>query len=162
MVDTVLPRGGGPSGRDPVYVAAGTNLRMWLHVAHRDADFWGGDAATFRPERWFEDRPSGLKESSSSTAGGESGEGGGDGAATTTRSAAGSGLKPGWHYVPFGGGPRICLGQQFALAEMQFVLYRLAREFVAIEAEDPDREWVEKMGITVSSFEGTRVRLVRA
>jgi hypothetical protein len=29
-----------------------------------------------------------------------------------------------WQYVPFNGGPRICLGQQFALTEMGFLLCR--------------------------------------
>lgn len=31
-----------------------------------------------------------------------------------------------WTYVPFNGGPRICLGQQFAYAEMGYTLVRWA------------------------------------
>jgi cytochrome P450 len=34
-----------------------------------------------------------------------------------------------WDYVPFNGGPRICVGQQFALAEMGFTIVRLLQEF---------------------------------
>jgi cytochrome P450 len=37
-------------------------------------------------------------------------------------------------YVPFGGGPRLCIGMQFALTEMQLVTLELLRRF--------DIEWV--------------------
>ena len=41
-------------------------------------------------------------------------------------------------YVPFGVGPRICIGLNFALAEAQIVLARmLSRYGVAIEAGPP-------------------------
>ncbi|KAJ5172505.1 hypothetical protein N7492_005098 [Penicillium capsulatum] len=41
--------------------------------------------------------------------------------------------KPGWEYVPFNGGPRICIGQQFALTEAGYVLVRLLQRFDQIE-----------------------------
>ncbi|KAJ5287128.1 cytochrome p450 protein [Penicillium angulare] len=34
-----------------------------------------------------------------------------------------------WQFVPFNGGPRICIGQQFALTEMGYVLVRLFQKF---------------------------------
>ncbi|KAA8915223.1 hypothetical protein TRICI_002580 [Trichomonascus ciferrii] len=34
-----------------------------------------------------------------------------------------------WTYVPFSGGPRICLGQQFALTEAAYVIVRLCQTF---------------------------------
>ena len=37
--------------------------------------------------------------------------------------------KLGWAYVPFNGGPRICLGQQFVLTEASYVTVRLLQEF---------------------------------
>ncbi|KAJ5087907.1 cytochrome p450 protein [Penicillium angulare] len=34
-----------------------------------------------------------------------------------------------WQFVPFNGGPRICIGQQFAITEMSYVLVRLFQKF---------------------------------
>jgi cytochrome P450 len=37
--------------------------------------------------------------------------------------------RPGWEYLPFNGGPRICIGQQFALTEAGYVIARLCQRF---------------------------------
>jgi cytochrome P450 len=34
-----------------------------------------------------------------------------------------------WTYIPFNGGPRICLGQQFALTEASYVIVRILQTF---------------------------------
>ncbi|CAN3369213.1 cytochrome P450 52A13 [Diutina catenulata] len=44
--------------------------------------------------------------------------------------------KLGWAYVPFNGGPRICLGQQFALTEASYVVVRLLQMFDHLELRD--------------------------
>lgn len=38
-----------------------------------------------------------------------------------------------WGYIPFNGGPRICLGQQFALTELYLTITRLAMEYRYVE-----------------------------
>jgi cytochrome P450 len=38
-----------------------------------------------------------------------------------------------WQYIPFNGGPRICIGQQFALTEMAYVLTRLFQRYERID-----------------------------
>jgi cytochrome P450 len=38
-----------------------------------------------------------------------------------------------WIYIPFNGGPRICIGQQFALTEMGYTLVRLFQQFETVE-----------------------------
>lgn len=46
--------------------------------------------------------------------------------------------RPGWAFVPFNGGPRICIGQQFALTEAGYVIVRLLQRYEAIEGLDVD------------------------
>ncbi|KAJ9603121.1 hypothetical protein H2200_012416 [Cladophialophora chaetospira] len=48
------------------------------------------------------------------------------------------GRKPGWEFLPFNGGPRICLGQQFPLTEAGYVIVPLLRTFDAVEMMEPD------------------------
>lgn len=49
----------------------------------------------------------------------------------------------GWAYVPFNGGPRICLGQQFALTEVSYVVTRLIQLFPNLVNRD-DAEYPPK------------------
>lgn len=41
-----------------------------------------------------------------------------------------------WAYIPFNGGPRICLGQQFALTEASYTILRLCQTFENIHTSD--------------------------
>ena len=43
------------------------------------------------------------------------------------------GRKLDFSYLPFNAGPRICIGQQFALAEIAYVTVRFLQKFDAIE-----------------------------
>ena len=52
--------------------------------------------------------------------------------------------KLGWAYLPFNGGPRICLGQQFALTEASYVVTRLIQMFPHITGNQPSDAFVEK------------------
>lgn len=49
-----------------------------------------------------------------------------------------TGRKPGWEFLPFNGGPRICLGQQFALTEAGYVIVRLLQTFDGLEMDQPN------------------------
>jgi cytochrome P450 len=71
-------------------------------------------------------------------------------------------LRPGWGYIPFNGGARICLGQQFALTEASYVLVRLMQEFSAIENRDPEPAWREQISLVTKSRNGAKVALRRA
>ncbi|RFU78914.1 cytochrome p450 [Trichoderma arundinaceum] len=55
--DTVLPVGGGPDGKEPIYVREGDVVQVNKNVLHRDPDIWGLDYADFNPDRWTDLRP---------------------------------------------------------------------------------------------------------
>jgi len=69
-------------------------------------------------------------------------------------------LRPGWEYLPFNGGPRICIGQQFALLEASYTTIRLMQQFQRIEARD-NQEWCEFLTLTLASGTGCWVGLFR-
>ncbi|KAH7090760.1 putative P450 monooxygenase [Paraphoma chrysanthemicola] len=69
------------------------------------------------------------------------------------------GFRPGWAYIPFSGGPRVCIGQNFALTEVGFVVTRLVQLF-EIEGRG-DGVWREKLTITCTGDGGCNVGLKR-
>jgi len=80
---TVLPTGGGPDRKSPVLVPKGTTVAYSVYTMHRRPDLYGMDAELYRPERWDEDMPLNANETYAK-----------------------------WGYLPFNGGPRICLGSK--------------------------------------------------
>lgn len=66
--------------------------------------------------------------------------------------------RPGWDYLPFNGGPRICIGQQFALTEVGYVLVRMIQR---VEQIDGSKVGPEKHGLTLTNCpgDGVNVRL---
>jgi len=70
----------------------------------------------------------------------------------------------GYGYLPFNGGPRVCLGQDFALLEAGYTVTRIVQRFSSITV--PDDEDVKKTGmekqtltLVVACGEGCRLRL---
>ncbi|KAI1204495.1 cytochrome P450 [Annulohypoxylon truncatum] len=122
--DTIIPRGGGPDGKSPVFVKKGTLLRYFPWALHRRRNIYGDDADEFRPERWET-------------------------------------LRTTFEYVPFNAGPRICVGQQFALTQLAFVTFRILQAFRAIERRD-DRPPIQKFGINTSMLHGCWVSMTPA
>jgi cytochrome P450 len=57
IVDTILPLGGGPDGKSPTLVKAGTRIIFSIHALHRRKDLYGEDADLFLPERWEAMKP---------------------------------------------------------------------------------------------------------
>ncbi|KAJ4419965.1 hypothetical protein N0V82_004680 [Gnomoniopsis sp. IMI 355080] len=70
-------------------------------------------------------------------------------------------LLPRWGYLPFNGGPRICVGQRYALTEVGYVLVRMAQEFRTLKSTDLG-PWEESLALTLSSRNGTKVCLASA
>lgn len=69
------------------------------------------------------------------------------------------GKKVGWEYLPFNGGPRICLGQQFALTEAGYVVVRLLQRFGRFVDEDVRGGDIRHLLSVTTSTDGCWVRL---
>lgn len=68
--------------------------------------------------------------------------------------------KLGWAYLPFNGGPRICLGQQFALTEASYVVARLAQTIPKLELQDGYSYPPKKMShLTMCMFDGVHIKM---
>lgn len=80
---TILPHGGGLDRSSPVLVRKGDNIAYCVYAMHRRKDLYGEDAEDFRPERWDDDLPLYRDEVDAT-----------------------------WGYLPFNGGPRVCLGRE--------------------------------------------------
>ena len=127
--DTTLPIGGGPDGLAPLFIKKGDLVGWSVYTMHRRKDFYGEDAEEFKPERWLDNPETGRK-----------------------------GLRPGWEYLPFNGGARICLGQQFALTEASYTTIRLCQAFSGIESRD-NGPWRESLTLTCVNLNGAKVVL---
>jgi cytochrome P450 len=103
LTDTTLPVGGGPDGTSPIGVPKGTPIGYSTLVMQRRPDLYPG------PETGFPDITKFVPERWESW------------------------TPKAWTYVPFNGGPRICIGQQFALTEMGYTLVRLFQRFEGVE-----------------------------
>lgn len=63
-----------------------------------------------------------------------------------------------WYYIPFNGGPRICVGQQFALTEMQYFISRVFQRYETVENRFPaGHVQKERCEITITPASGTLV-----
>ena len=73
----------------------------------------------------------------------------------------------GWAYLPFNGGPRLCLGQDFAMLEASYTVARIVQRFPFITVPDGDSDvevGKEKQTLTlvVACGEGCRLQLREA
>jgi cytochrome P450 len=109
LKDTTLPRGGGPDGTAPVGVKAGTRIIYSTMIMQRSPDNYDSPSSEnyIDPAKWIPERWT-------------------------------SGWQPKpWHFIPFNGGPRICIGQQFATIEMGYTVVRILQAFESIQALPP-------------------------
>ncbi|KAK8139346.1 cytochrome P450 [Apiospora sp. TS-2023a] len=70
-------------------------------------------------------------------------------------------IRPTYEYVPFNAGPRICIGQQFALTAIAMTTFRILQAYQTIERRD-DRPPVQKLGINLSMLHGCWVSMTPA
>lgn len=103
LKDTTLPTGGGPDGNQPIGILEGTPIGYSTLVLQRREDLYPPPSPSFPPVSAF------------------------------APDRWDSWTPKSWTYVPFNGGPRICIGQQFALTEMAYTLVRIFQRFEKVE-----------------------------
>ncbi|PGH13014.1 hypothetical protein AJ80_06498 [Polytolypa hystricis UAMH7299] len=117
LKDTTLPTGGGLDGRSPVGVLEGTRIVYSTMVMQRRRDLYdpppppptpGSEKADPNARPYFD-----------------------PGLFIPERWLSSWHPKP-WHFIPFNGGPRICLGQQFATIEMAYTITRILQAYSEI------------------------------
>ena len=69
-------------------------------------------------------------------------------------------MRPTWEYIPFSGGPRICLALKLVYSELEYVIVRIVKEFSILENRDPVLEWVEERQLTFQGKNGAKVGLI--
>ena len=106
LTDTTLPRGGGPDGSQPIAVLKDTPIGYSTLILQHRADIY---PSSTNASKAFPD-PQKFDPSRWDS--------------WTPKS---------WTYVPFNGGPRICIGQQFALTEMGYTVVRILQQFEKVE-----------------------------
>ncbi|KAI0998873.1 Cytochrome P450 monooxygenase [Podosphaera aphanis] len=67
--------------------------------------------------------------------------------------------KFGWDFLPFNGGPRICIGQQFALTEASYVTIRLLQRFDTMSPVNAGLKVRHNLTLTNCNADGVEVRV---
>ncbi|KAD4179002.1 hypothetical protein R6Q59_022561 [Mikania micrantha] len=80
-------------------IPSGVHLTIPILNVHHDPEIWGEDATRFKPERFLEGIAGATKGKGSSC------------------------------FLPFGGGPRVCIGQNFAMIEAKVAIAKILRRF---------------------------------
>ncbi|KAL8688848.1 MAG: hypothetical protein Q9218_005337 [Villophora microphyllina] len=62
-----------------------------------------------------------------------------------------------WSYIPFNGGPRVCIGQQFAITEIGYTVVRLLQRFERMERYWTEEEDLLKSEIILQPKNGVKV-----
>jgi cytochrome P450 len=134
--DTTLPRGGGPDGLSPIGVRRETRIIYSTMIMQRRADLYEDDIGTdryFEPGKWIPERWT-------------------------------SGWQPKpWQFIPFNGGPRICIGQQFAMLEMGYTLVRILQNYervIAMPVTGKDKVEDPKLKFEVTLSPGAEMNCV--
>ncbi|KAL8818388.1 MAG: hypothetical protein Q9223_002964 [Gallowayella weberi] len=132
LKDTTLPRGGGPDGLSPIGIMKDDNIGYSARHLHLNAAMYPAVSESSPPVSEF--KPERWERWTP---------------------------KP-WQYIPFNGGPRICIGQQFALTEIGYTVVRIIQHFDRLEKYWGVEDDVVKSEIVLSPANGVKVGFYRA
>lgn len=131
LTDTMLPRGGGHSGIEPIVVPKGTAISFSPLLLQRHEFIYEDirlthphfqDPAIFDPSRWEKWSPKAFT------------------------------------FIPFNAGPRLCLGQKFAMTEMVYTVSRLLQRYQGIENTGSEQAPGLMCNLTVSPASKIRIK----
>lgn len=125
--DTTLPNGGGEDGTQPIGILKNTPIGYSAIYMQRRADLYPPPSADFAPVLTYS--PERWEK-------------------WTPRP---------WQYIPFNGGPRICIGQQFALTEMAYTIVRIFQRFERVEKYWTEGDTGMKSEIVLCPANGVKV-----
>ena len=128
------------------FIPRDTKVIMAPWATNLDTSLWGPDAAEFSPDRWISVSDSG------------NGNGTGNGKATVLNHSGGASSN--YAFLTFLHGPRSCIGQKFAVAEMAALLGTFVGAF-EFEMMDHDEKIDIRGGITSRPRNGMRLNLRR-
>ncbi|KAI1776604.1 cytochrome P450 [Hypoxylon cercidicola] len=112
-------------------IPKGTEILISPWVINRSTVFWGPDAAEFRPERWIEK----------------------DGRPNNTGGASSN-----YEFLSFLHGPRACIGQNFAKAELRCLLAAMVARF-EWQLDMDEKDVIPGGAITLAPVHGLHVML---
>lgn len=116
--DTTLPHGGGLMGDEPIGILKDTPVGYSTYYMQMCPEHYPEPSADFPPPHVF-----------------------------APRRWESWNPRP-WSYIPFNGGPRICVGQNFALMEMGYTLTRILQRFARVESRmEPASQGVDEKGM---------------
>lgn len=130
LTDSTIPHGSGLDGLDPVAVQKDTGVGYSTLLMQRRRDLYPPISKDF-PYDPLEWVP--------------------DRWATWTPKA--------WQFIPFNGGPRICIGQQFAMVEMGYTICRIMQSFDLLV--DYGNKPILKAEIVLTPGEGVKIGFSR-
>ncbi|KAM3413724.1 hypothetical protein BST61_g10412 [Cercospora zeina] len=131
LQDCTLPRGGGPDGTEPIGITKDTPIGYSTLIMQRRADIYPPTSSGFPDHLTF------VPERWDNW---------------TPKS---------WSYIPFNGGPRICIGQQFALTELAYTVVRILQSFEKVESRMSEHPGL-KTDIVLAPAAGVHVAFVKS
>lgn len=131
LADTTLPIGGGPNGDLPLPVLKGDGVIYSTLAMQRRVDLYPPVSEKFADPAIFSPERWECWQPKA------------------------------WQYIPFNGGPRICVGQNFALSEMSYALVRIFQRYERLEYDGDWETQFHKAEIVGNPGQGVRVRLYK-
>lgn len=127
-----------------MFVKKNISVTLAPFLMQRPKEVWGDDAGEFKPERWLADTTAAAET--------EPSQDDDDDPSPHAHLKNLTHVSNPYAFTPFNAGPRICLGQSFALSECAYTIVRLLQTFEGFEL-DSAKQPLPKMSSSQHKFE---------